>query len=59
MVAQLVHWPLVLEIPGLIPPAGEKNILASKLKFLSVFCRDDTKMKKRTITNAYQIPPAQ
>ena len=36
----LAHWPLVLEVPGSIPAAGEEN-LVSQHTSLHVICRDD------------------
>ena len=42
----LVHWPLVLEVPGSISAAGEEKHFDCVRTFLSfsVICRDDTKI---------------
>ena len=47
VVAQLlVHWPLVLEVPGLIPTAGEENSVSEHAS-LGVICRDNMDTVRR------------
>ena len=41
LVAQwLAHWPLVLDVPGLIPPVGEENLVSEHASF-HIICMDD------------------
>ena len=45
----LVHWPLVLEVPGSIGAGGEENLLSEHTSLL-VICRDYMKAVRRPST---------